>query len=389
MTAQTIAIDGRTWRFAPDTAPQFANNAQALLLADALDEVTEAPPEVPVGVTPNTAASTALLGRAALGGRVGLVGRPLGVFAVNAIAGAQLGMTLTADGFLPLALAGPLGAQPNYPAAFTPADLGPVFLHRAPTSIRGRTVSHDRTVRPGTAVAINAIWTTQSQVLGPPSAANLIAIAPGLYADRPTAGSARQFNVAPVLAQAKRLIGPADAGATQLRVSDGIGLAPGGLLIIDWPDQGRAEIVAISALLDPGATADEPVTAALAHTLRRAHFDSAPLYPASAGAAGTANALARAGQVGDVTLFPSTMVGLDGTMTSVEISGGAAPPEYHWAQTYQIVSDGDGYFRMPTVHRVAQVQLHATNGAEPQPLDIAIALDWGRESLDLDLIFPP
>jgi hypothetical protein len=385
MTQQLIAVDGSTWRFAPDTALPFASNPQPLLFADAIDEITGAPPDVPLSVTTD---SSGLMGRAALGGRVGLVGRPLSLFSTNFVAGAMLDMMLAAEGFLPLALAGVLGPQPNYPSDFTPVNLGTVFLHRSPTRINGRTVSHDHTVRPSTAVTINGIWSTQSQLLGAPAAANLIAITPGLYADRPAAASVRQFNVTPVLAQAKQLIGPFSAGATQIRVRDTIGLVPGSLLIIDWPDKDRSEIIAVTAIVNPGTGTDEPATAVLAHVLQHSHRDGTLVYPASAGAAGAANSLARVAQIGDVTVFPGTMLGLNITMASVEITGGAASAEYHWARTYQITSDADGYFQLPPVHRLAQIQLHATNGAEPQPLDLPITLDWGREALLIDLVFP-
>jgi hypothetical protein len=387
MTQQLITLDGSTWRIAADTVLPFASNPQALLLADAIDEITGAPPQAPISVTSD---NTPLMGRAASSGRVGLVGRPLSLFSINFVAGAKLDMALAADGFLPLALTGILGPQPNYPSAFTPSKLGTVFLHRVPTRLSGRTVSHDRTVRPGSAVSISSMWTTQSQiVVGPPSAANLIAISPGLYADRPAAASVQQLNVAPVLAQAKQLIGAFNFGASQVRLSDVIGLSPGSLLIIDGPDKDRSEIIAINTIIDPGSGPDEPATAVLAQALLRNHRDVTAVYPASAGALGTGNSLSSAGQAGDVTVFPSAMTGLDLSMVSVKVTGGAAPAEYHWAQIYQTTSDADGYFQLPPIHRVAQINLHATNGAEPLPLDLPIALDWGREALVLDLVFPP
>jgi hypothetical protein len=251
-------------------------------------------------------------------------------------------------------------------------------------------MSHDRTVRAGSPVTITGIWTTQSQIVaGPSSPANLIALSPGLYAGRPLGSSVQQLNVAPVLAQAKQLIGAFNIGSPQVRLSNVVGLSPGSLLIIDGPDADRSEIVAINTIIDPGSGPDEPATAVLAQALLRNHPDGTAVYPASAGAPGASNSLTRAAQAGDITVFPGTMTGLDLTMLSVMITGGAALAEYQWAQVYQVTSDADGYFRLPPIHRVAQIDLHATNGAEPLPLDLPVALDWGRDALVLDLVFPP
>jgi hypothetical protein len=82
------------------------------------------------------------------------------------------------------------------------------------------------------------------------------------------------------------------------------------------------------------------------------------------------------------------MTALDPATVAVEISGGPLLPEYHWAQTYQTVSDADGYFRLPPIHRLAQLELHATHPAEAIPLNRPLALDFGRTDLVIDLVFP-
>jgi hypothetical protein len=306
-------------------------------------------------------------------------------------------MTLGADGFLPLALSGVLAAQPNYPDGFSPVNLNTVWLHRTPTTISGRTVAHDRTVRAGSDVTVNGIWASQAALLGGPALPNLISITPGLYVDRPAGGSVRQYNVSPQIAQAKQLIVPGQAGTMEVRLSDQIGLAPGSLVIIEWPDPDRSEIILITAIVDPGASPDQPATAVLAQALSRDHPDGVSAYPAIVAAPGAANALSLAGQAGDTTLFPGTLSGLDATAVAVEVSGGSALAEYHWAPrssvvgssiVYHAMSDGEGYFRLPPIHRLAQIQLHATHPSEPTPLDLAVALDFGRAKLEIDLVFP-
>jgi hypothetical protein len=387
VTARLITVDAHdTWRFAPEDAPPLADRIQALLQAIVTDEITGLPPDAAITVTTEI---TGLTARTAGGGRVGLVGRPLALYAPGFVAGAPLSMSLAAPGFQPLALSAALPAQPGYPDAFTPRDLGVVTMHRAPTSISGRTVSHTHIVRPGSAVEIDGVWLTQADLTGAAGPATIISIASALYADRPAGGSVRQFNVTPAPpGEAKQLVGPAVAGATQIRLSDQTNLAVGDLLLIDPPDQGRAEIIAVTAIVDPGSGPDLPATAVLAFALQRYHAKGTTVVRAVPAAPGAPNALARAGQIGDVTLFPATMSGLDATMTAVEVTGGSAAAEYHWAAVYSVTSDPDGYYRLPPVHRIAQIQLHTDNAAEPTPLTLPVTLDWGRSELVLDLVFP-
>lgn len=385
MTTELVTTDQSTWQFVPETARPFADNIQALMYADALDEITQAPPGSKIQVTTGNSGVTP---QASTSGRIGLVGRPLSLFSPGFIANASLSMTLTANGFLPLALSGTLAAQPNYPDAFAPIDLNSVWLHRSPITISGRTVAHDRTPLPGSTISIGGVWPTQATLTGAPTAANLIAITLGLYADQPLTASAYQYNVAPQTALAKQIVLPAEVGAMQIRLSDQIGLAPNGLLIIEWPDKDRSEIVTISAIVDAGVTPDQPATVVLKQALRRNHYGSPMAYPATAAAPGVANAFVMTGQAGDVTLSFGSMNGLDTSTTAIEISGGPASAEYHWAQVYQATSDVNGYFSLPPIHRFAQIQLHITNPSVLTPLDFPVTLDFGQSDLVVDLIFP-
>lgn len=387
MTQQQVIVNGSTWQFAPESAWPYAINPQALLVADVVDEITGAPPAVALSAATT---SIGVVAKATSSGRTGLVGQPLTLFAPNYVTGATLGMTVAADGFLPLSLSGSLPAQPGpppYPDSFVPIDLDTVAMHRATTTISGRTVKPDRTPLSGSIVSISQVWTTLADIQNnTPAAANLIAIAPGLYLDSAVGFSVSQLNVSPALAQGKQLIGAFAQGAQQIRLSDMFGLAVGNLLIIDWPDKGRAEIIAIAGIINQGSGPDLPATAVLAQSLARDHREGVAVYPAMVAPAGAPNGLNRTALTGDLTLYPGAMSGLDASMVSIEISGGALP-EYHWAQIYQTTSDADGYFQLPPIHRVAQVQIHATNVSEPNPVDLPITLDLGLDAVVVDLVF--
>lgn len=388
MTMRLVTTDAATWLFGPEDSRPLADQIQSLLQAHVLDEITGAPPDVDIRVS---TANEGLAPRVSRGGRVGLVSRPLGRYAPGFVAGAALSMTLAADGFLPRTVGAALPAQPGYPAVFAPADLHDVEIHRTPTTIAGRTVSRLRVVRAGANVRVSGVWATQADIVSSPTMpapANMIAIACGLYAERPPGSSVRQCNIAPAPpAQWKQLVGAANVAAPQIRVSDQIGIAVGDLLLIDPPDPGRAEIVAITAITDPGSGPDLPATIVLAQALQRGHADGTIVAKAVPSAPGAPNPLARRGLPGDVTLFPATMVGLNATMSAVEVSGGTAPPEYHGAAIYAASSDPNGYVRLPPIHRLAQVELRIDHALEAIPRFLSVTLDWGRDEIFLDLVF--
>jgi hypothetical protein len=398
MTAVLVATDDAVWRFSPEDPPPLADRIQAVLRLNVHDEITGGPPDVGMRVM---SSSPGLAPRATRGGLVGLIGRPLALWQPGFVAGAPLAMTVTADGFLPLDVAATLGPQPGYPASFAPVDLPDADLHRQPAAISARTVAKDRTVLSGTTVQVTGVWQAQADLTNPAAPANLVAIACGLYADRPLGGSVARIDItlAP-LAQAKTLLAAVSAGALQLRASDQSGLAAGSLVAIDPLDPGRAEVIPVTAITDAGSGPDLPATLVLAHALRRDHAQGAMVVLTTPGPPGAANPLARAARAGDVTLFTATMTGLDATLAAVEVSGGGAPAEYHGisaglppppspyraASIYQAISDADGYLRLPPIHRVAQVQLTADHPAQPQLVQ-PVPLDWGRDEIILDLVF--
>lgn len=373
------------WRLAPDTPRPVAARPQAVLRLVMRDEITALPPLPPPAASTSTVGFTA---RATRGGLAGLVGAPLSRFRPGFISGATLQLGLAGPGFLPLSLSATIGAEPGYPAAFAPADLGIVALHRSPVVLAARTVSRTRIVRAGASVTLAGVWWTLADLVNPPGAPDLVTLASPLYADRAaTATIARQNLTAAPPAEAKLLLRPGNVGDPAVRLSDQVALAPGTVLALDPGDPERAEYLAVTAITEAGIGPGFPATAVLAFPLARAHSAGAVAIRMIPAAPGAANTLARPASVGDVTLFPVAMAGLDATMDAVVIAGGGAD-EYHAAGLFATTSDAAGYARLPPIHRVAQLRLRVHHPAEPVDLLRDVMPPFGADALFLDLVFP-
>jgi hypothetical protein len=379
------AISG--WRLAPDTPPPpVAAYAQEILVMLVLDEITGLPPEAVLTASSTT---TGLLARADSDGYAGLAGVPQTRFPATSVVGAALQLTLSGAGYVTRSVTSALPAQPGYPEAFFPANLGTVTLHRAPVSLTGRVVDAASAPLSAAAVTADGIWPTLASMQNAvPAAPNLIALLSPLYADRDaTATVAAQALTA--AAAGKTLLLPGNVGDTSLRLSDQIGLAVGSILGLDQADPQRGEYVSVASITQGGLTAAQPATAMLDYPLARPHGAGVAAIPMTLGASGTANALSSAAQSGDVTLFPATMGGLDTSMRAVVISGGGpATAEYHAAGTYLASSDANGHVVLPPLHRIAQLNLRVHHPSQATDLISTVVLPFGAAMLTLDLAFP-
>jgi hypothetical protein len=379
------AISG--WSLAPDGPPQGAFYEQAVLTVTLLDEITGLPPAVPIAaVTP----TTGLTARASAGGQAGLVGSPVALYAAGFTTGAPLQISFTGAGFLPLSLSASLGGEPGFPETFQPVELSTVALHRQPVQLTGRTVSSAHAVLGGASVTLGGIWMTLADVAAnpAPAAPNLISLGSPLYADRDTTAMVAQCNLtqAPP-AEAKTLVRPGNVGDTAVIVSDAVGLAAGTIIGLDPDDPQRGEFLAITAVTQLGSGTGTAASLALPLPLVRPHAAGAKSIRMIAAPVGAANSLSLASRAGDTAVFPATMNGLDSTMSYAVISGGAAPQEYHGAAAIQVTSDPVlGFFRLPPVHRVAQLRLNVAHPLQT-PFVRDVMLPLGADSLFLDLVF--
>jgi hypothetical protein len=181
VTCSTLVAAGRSWRFCPVDPPPEAGLDRVLMQARILDDLTLAPPRVPL----RTTAARPQAFRSVVGpdGLVGLAGTPWPLLPAAQAAGTILELRIEAPGHEPLSLAGVLPAQPGYPTAFQPLDLGTCRLVRNPVELRGRVTRRvagtDQPVV-GAAVAVTAAVPapplTGAQPV-PPAAGSFLALA--------------------------------------------------------------------------------------------------------------------------------------------------------------------------------------------------------------------
>lgn len=357
MTARLETVGSTVYRYTPEPAPQATDRWRSIARARVLDEITR---EAVLQDIMVTSARADLVARAASGGLVGLVARPGRVFPALATTPVELRLTVASSGYLPLELAGTLGPIAGFPAAFAPLDFGDVMLHRPGVALAGRIVRNTLAAPPiaGAAVRIDAVWSSPPPANWTPPALqeppNLVALEPGLYAARGAATSIARRDLA-LSAQAKTLVLPLAAAQTRARLSDRLGLAAGGVLVIDRDDPMRIEAIQI-AQVDTSSTADQPAWVTLAHPARHLHRDAVVCTAATPQAPQTPTTFGRAGSPGDRVAFvaaaPAFAVG-----AVVEIDDGAAPREFQRVDRFETTSDASGFFRLPPIARVALVRL--------------------------------
>jgi hypothetical protein len=360
VSATFIEVGGRRWRFLPEAGPRPADRAQAIVSGQLRDELTGLPPSAPIAVSTH---SIGVVAKATAGARIGLVGRPAALYPDPWPAPPpSANLRAESDIHLLVELDTGLGVQPAMPTDFALVDLGTIDLRRAPTLLSGRVVSRSTGPAAGAAVTVSAFWPTFAAITGPGSVPDALSIWAGLYADRPVGAVVRRRTLT-LQPAPKRLLLPAAAGGTVLRLSDRQGLIVGRPVAIEPGDPERQEYVAVAAV-DAASSPDQPALVTLAHPLRRAHPEGVTVARTTFAAAGPDNHLVRDGRRGDVSLFTDGLAGITAANRTIEISGGAGP-EYHGFALWRTTTASDGAFRLPPIHRVAAVELTGPAGADP------------------------
>jgi hypothetical protein len=394
-SCRSVIRDALTYIYCPEATPPRADRTQALLQARCVDEFSGLPIAATLRVAttvPNVAA------RAGVQAMVGLVANPARRFPGLRDNSVNLDLSIECRRYLPRRLSATLGqintsngAPADFPDYFTPVDFGAVALHREATRISGRCMAvqgGSRLPLGNVSLSFAGIWPRFPAADQDPMAIvetpNLLALAQGLYAAREDGVAQVQgCLLTPQAGADKTLLATAAAGSTRVRLSDRIGLAVGAVLALQHADPERAEYLEIAAI-DGASSADQPATITLAHPLRREHRVQANAVGVLVQNLGAANNLTRAAIAGDQTLFLDGLNGLDAAMARI---GGGAAAEYHRIERYQAVSDGEGYFRLPPLGRVAMLRLV---GSHPGPLADVEALfspDYEREGSRVDLVF--
>lgn len=391
MSCRTERVGQLVYRHCPESVPVAADRVRAVLSARLIDELTGEPVDEDIDLTTSV---ESLFPRVARGGLIGLVGQPARLFPTLDLNPVIVNMQARAPRYVPLDLGGTLGPIIGFPGQFTPLDLGDIGLHRATTTLRGRTLrraSLAPSVVPGATVEIVGYWADFPPSGVDPGTAmedpDLLALSPPVYATR-TAGltQLQRRDMAPVIGQEKTLLLAVSAGHTRLRLSNRIGLAAGGLLIIDRNDPAHTERILIAAV-DTASSVDQPAWITLSHPLAYNHLEETSCQPANLLLSGVSNSLTRAAIPGDETVFLDAMSGLAPGIT-VELDDGVGVPEYHEAELYRAVSDADGYFRLPPIARVAIAALHVERFGLTSPPDERFTPDYRLSENRLTVMFP-
>lgn len=369
MSRQTVVVGDLSYVISPDDPVRLGDRFWAVLEVRLLDELNGRAVSGDMHIQTDY---RGLSPKVSVDGLVGLVGRPREVFpALNPLdPNAQnydVEFTVSATRYLPLTRRVTIPMIANFPDVFRPTLID-VELHRQPIFILGRTVEivgNSTSPLAGVDVSVTGVWLTLppgNVALPPPDPPNFVSLRPPLNRARTTAtGQLRRREMLLVAGQDKHLMDNIGPGVTTVRLSDGINLNANDIFAIDPLDSDRAEFVTIQTVA-PSTTPTSLTTVTLTHPVAQNHRRDALVQRALPQAPGANNALSRNAQAGDVCIFLNSMSNLT-PATIVEVSGPVgAPVEYHRVSRFSTTSDADGYFRLPLLSRVAQLDLRADDG---------------------------
>jgi hypothetical protein len=376
MTCREIIAGASLYRYCPDPVPATdADRVRALLWGTFFDELNE----LPLDARLQLSTTTGLTPRSTHGAIGGLVGS---LRQANGGTSAEIDLTVRAERYV--------SRRFVTASASLPVELGRVPMHRAGVVIAGRVVSDDGSERvplSGAVIAVAAVWRAFPAANVDPLAVredpNLVALSPGLYADRPSAAAVQRRNLA-LAAEVKHLVRPAAAGASHVVVSDSLALAPNDVLALDPAVPDRAEYVLIDAI-ECAATPDQPARVRLRHALIHEHERGAAAVRAVLDPPGAANQLVRGGIRGDAVLHLDDLADLDEGAV-VEITSGG-DTEFQTIRRYRTETDARGFYRLPVLSRVAQLELVTTHADFADPVTLRISPDYDRANNHQDIIF--
>jgi hypothetical protein len=163
-------------------------------------------------------------------------------------------------------------------------------------------------------------------------------------------------------------------------------LNAGDIVLIDAKQPDLAEYIAINTITGTSSTS-EPAYIRRDHPVVHEHRRHALVQKVSLGSQGAQNQFTAEAFPGDVCVFLNTLIGLN-TATHVMITGGSAPAEYHRVQRFSVTSDVAGYYRLPPLSRVAQVEIHAekTVSGTTVSTDAMFRPDYAQKENHLDLL---
>jgi hypothetical protein len=382
-----VTVDDRARRYtvSPDEPLLPGARPSAVAFATLVDECTQRPPERRVNVATTFPGLTART----VSPTVGLGGIPRAAFSALATHAYQVPFDVSGDRYVTVRRTAVLGPQPAFPATFVPTNLGTIDLHSDPVTIRGRvTTQAGVTITPaaGAAVRVTGIWRTVPEAILPPPSdpPNVVSLRPAVYFDRSAAvGLVRQREMVPVVGDARALLAPATAFAVTLRVSNRDGVVPGSILRVNSAPE-RSEFMTVLSV-DGGSTADQPATVTLTYPLRHEHSPGTDVIRVTPQGPGADIALSVDATDGDACLLLTATAAIV-PATVIELHGGPSPAEYHLVSRFETTTDAGGFFRLPPISRVAQLEIEVTDGVHA-PLTHAVSPDYALPENRVDFMF--
>ena len=387
MTLQTFDANDITYTVSPEPESPLGFRTWAIVRGRLLDEINGQPPQGAITLNSPFAGISPRLGS---GGMIGFAGIPVRAFPQLKTLAYTVPVSIEPDGYLPLFRRVPIPLDANFPANFTPSDMGDLLLHRLPTFVEGRVVLNTgiaSSAIAGAVITLTGLWRTPppAHLVVPPSPPDLVSLNPGIYFDRATAGSQVQgLNFTGAPGPDKQLLQDAASSQSQILLSDRKLIAPNDILAIDTLDPARTEYVAIKTIA--GASTDDlPARITLVSALRAVHRQGATVHKVQFANVGAAIALTEDTIAGDVCLFVNGVATL-ASASLLSVAQGANPVEYHAASYFRATSDAQGFFRFPPVSRVGHCAFHCHDGAHPDQ-DVTFRPDYDTEVSRIDFVY--
>ena len=384
MSRRTVQLKDRTVIISPEEPVALANRIQAILKLRITDELTSKPPLSNIDLRVEEKGYTT---RVASDGLAGLVGIPFRVIPRLDLKDYPVNLTVSAEGYLTRELHELILQDPAFPGHFEPRKID-LPLHRQPVTIFGRTIRKaDRTPLPGAEVRLSGVWRTPADITTVPAdPPNIVHLQPPLYLDRQALTQPLQPRDLPVPAVPdKTLVANVAFGTDAIEITDRQGLAAGDVVQIDGDQPDLVEFVELKTV-PTTSPADQPTLITLNQKLMHGHLRGVAVKRATPQPPGVPRSLVVDAISGDGCIFVANLAGLV-SGHEVQISGLAGKDEYHRVTTFSVLSDSEGYYRLPPLSRVAQIEIHAEKiiGAQTFTVTTAHSPDYRLRENRLDL----
>ncbi len=373
MAQHQLYANGKVYTVAMDDRIPLAERNWAVIKGRVFDEITTKPPKTLVDLETD---QPGLISKTVTDGLVGLLGKPLHLFPELNIQNYPFHFEVKAPGYIPLDYDNQIGLVAEFPDVFFPFEIpdGDLSLHREPIIISGRVVNNS-TITPfaGAGIDVVNIWRFLPEI-GEQSnaeAPDIVSLQPPLYINR-TAGGAqiRRQNIAVVNNEDKYLLRHTASGSSSLYISDYLNIVASDVIVIEENDPELAEYCTIDSI-SGSSVPNGPALITLTHPVARAHGVNAIVKKVNLSLAGADNMFGSDAIAGDSCVFLDSMTNLiNGDV--VHIHDGVNPDEYHTLSRFSVSSNSNGYFRLPSLNRVAQVKIEVQGVGDTITEDLTI-----------------